>query len=62
MTELGHNTDGLRVALSSFAAEEDFHKTKVVIWLREIKNSSVGEKDNMSNFVSFHFLSIPKFK
>lgn len=37
MTELGHNTDGLRVALSSFAAEEDFHKTKVVIWLREIK-------------------------
>lgn len=54
--------DGLRVTLSSFAADEAFHETKAVTCLRTIKFSSVGVKDNTSNFVSFHFLSILEFK
>ncbi|XP_054677753.1 E3 ubiquitin-protein ligase RNF8 isoform X3 [Grus americana] len=44
--------DGLRVTLSSFAADEAFHETKAVTCLRTIKFSSVGVKGNTSNFVT----------
>lgn len=37
--------DGLRVALSTFAAEEGFHEIKTVTCLRAIKFSSMGEKE-----------------
>lgn len=54
--------DGLRVALSSFAATEGFHETKAVTCLSTIKFSSMGEKENTSNFVDFNFLSTLEFK
>ena len=54
--------DGLRVALSSFAAEKGFHETKAVTCLRAIKFSSVGEKENTSNSVGFHLLKCRKKK
>lgn len=52
----------MRVALSSFAAAEGFHETEAVTCLSTIKFSSMGEKENTSNFVDFNFLSTLEFK